>query len=135
MIETFKKKIPYEFIKFCLTGLICTILNYFVFYTFFKFVHVSYLISSGVGFFAGVAIGFPLNQKWTYKSGTPSSCEPISYLFVYLFSLAISLFFLKELVERLHMSPLIANMIVIAITTCINYLGTKYFVFKTKSRA
>ena len=52
------------------------------------------------------------------------------YCLVYLASLLLSIIFLKIAVGLVGISPEIANIFAICLTTCTNFLGTKFFVFK-----
>ena len=88
-------------------------------------------ISSGIGFVAGVFAGFFLNKNWTFDSRLVQTKRIIiSYFLVYIFSLALSLVFLKIAVGIFHISPEIANLLAICLTTCTNFIGTKFYVFK-----
>jgi hypothetical protein len=52
------------------------------------------------------------------------------YCLVYLASLLLSIIFLKIAVGIVGIAPEIANIFAICLTTCTNFLGTKFFVFK-----
>ena len=52
------------------------------------------------------------------------------YCLVYLASLLLSIIFLKIAVGIVGISPETANIFAICLTTCTNFLGTKFFVFK-----
>jgi putative flippase GtrA len=119
------------FMKFVITGILATILNYGVFYVLLQFFGVYYLISSSTGYISGVLLGFYINKKWTYESKTKAYKKEIAqYFVVYLISLLVGLGILKLEVSVLHIHPLIANVFMIGVTTIMNFLGTRYFVFR-----
>ena len=120
-----------QFLKFIIVGLFSTIINYCLFYLLLNFVNINYLVSSSCGFIAGVFGGFYLNKNWTYNDKNNKSKTLLwKYFSLYLTSLLISLIFLKITVDYIGLNPEIANLLAIGITTCINFIGTKFMVFK-----
>jgi len=120
-----------QFSKFILVGLLSTVVNYLIFFIALHYFFINYLISSGIGFVAGVFAGFFLNKNWTFDSRLVQTKRIIiSYFLVYVFSLALSLVFLKIAVGILQITPEIANLLAICLTTCTNFIGTKFYVFK-----
>jgi len=131
---SFKTLYPAEFIRFCIIGVICTIANYAIFYTLYSMLNFPYLTASAIGFIAGVFIGYPLNRRWTYKVKLSSRLQIFSYLLVYISSLILSIAFLRLLVEYGGLDPKVANILIIGLTTCTNYLGVKLLVFNTRAK-
>lgn len=120
-----------QLIKFLIVGLYSTIINYFLFYFLYKIVNINYLISSSLGFIAGVFAGFYLNKNWTYNDKNNKSKTLLwRYFSLYLASLIISLIFLKVSVDYIGINAEIANLLAIVITTCVNFIGTKFLIFK-----
>jgi len=131
ILNLLKNKITIEFYKFIVVGIWSTIVNYGMFYTLLEFAEINYLISSVVGFICGVFAGYRLNRRWTFKIDKEKSHkEIIKYYTVYLFSLILSLLFLKFMVDIVGLDPRIANILAIGLTTCTNFLGIKILVFK-----
>lgn len=123
-----------EFLRFCVAGGIATILNYSVFFFLFQLLGVGYLASSAAGYLSGVALGFAINIKHTFKaeSGNPF-LQGAKYIGVYLFSLALGLVLLSLLVS-IGVDALVGNAFSIVLTTITNYFGSKIIVFgKEKS--
>ena len=116
--------------RYATVGLFATLLNYGIFYFLMEFGRVNYLVSSALGFFSGVIAGYFFNRKWTFKHSNSSWALLVKYNMVYLFSLILSLLILKIAVARFGISPELGNIFAIVITTCTNFLGLKYFVFK-----
>ena len=120
-----------QFLKFIIVGLFSTIINYGLFYLLLKMANINYLISSSCGFIAGVFGGFYLNKNWTYNDKNNKSNSLLwKYFSLYLTSLLISLIFLKITVDYSGLNAEIANLLAIIITTCVNFIGTKFMVFK-----
>lgn len=117
--------------KFIIVGIVSSIINYSFFYLLLSHFLFNYLLSSSIGFLCGMVIGFILNKNWTYDSKSTKSLKIIhKYIFVYLFSLLLSLIFLKITVEIIGINAEIANILAIFLTTCTNFVGTKFIVFK-----
>ncbi|MCP4050644.1 MAG: GtrA family protein [bacterium] len=115
--------------KFIVVGILCTIVNYLVFFVLLDFLHWHYLLSSGTGFFSGVLVGYFFNRAWTFQIEDKSKTLLIKYSFVYICSLIISLAFLRLSVGVLGVNAKIANVIAIGITTCTNFSGIKFWAF------
>jgi putative flippase GtrA len=121
-----------QFLKFIVVGGFSTLINYGVFFALWRFVALDYRICSAAGFLVGLTVGYPLNKIWTYQhAGKTSFWLGARYLLVYLFSLGMGLAALWALVDQCNMLAWLANLLVIGLTTCINFIGTKFLVFKT----
>jgi putative flippase GtrA len=118
--------------KFALVGGISTLINYGTFYFFFKILGWNYLLSSSLGYLLGVVLGFIFNKRWTFRSKSKLKREMVSYFILYTCTLFLSMLVLKLQVEILKVQPLLANLFTIILTTIINFIGTKFFVFKGK---
>lgn len=119
-----------QFQKFVVIGVFCTIINYCLFYVLYKFLNINYIIASSIGFMAGVFAGYNLNRIWTFGVQEKSHTYVVKYCSVYTTSLLAGLGLLEVLVSVAGLMPELANVIVIAFTTCTNFCGTKFWVFK-----
>lgn len=119
-----------QFARFVVIGLLSTAVNYAVFAALYRATGTGYLLSSGVGFVAGVVVGFAFNRRWTFEAeGAPASYLP-AYFGVYAASLVLGLAFLKAGVALAGIRPEVANLLTIGLTTCTNFAGTKLLVFR-----
>ena len=114
--------------RFLIIGCIATIISYSVFLICLRIFGIHYLIANIISFVAGISAGYPLNKIWTFKSDSQKKFH--HYLAVYLTSLFISLIFLKITVDFIGIIPEIAILLSLVITTCTNFVGTKFLVFK-----
>ncbi|MBI1216285.1 MAG: hypothetical protein GC185_10785 [Alphaproteobacteria bacterium] len=125
------RQTTHQFVRFCLIGAYCTVINYGVFYLLLETLGEGYYLpASAMGFVAGVAAGYPFNRKFTFKAGEVAATRKALYGMVYVCSLLISLVFLRITVGGLHVDARIANILSIGITTCTNFMGVKWFVFR-----
>lgn len=119
-----------QFKKFLIIGFASTAINYGVFYLFLE-LQVNYLVSSATGYISGLIFGYFFNRSWTFNSQNARKIkEAVSYLTVYVFSLILSVLFLRFLVEVLLFKPIIGNIFAIVLSTTTNFIGCKILVFK-----
>ena len=123
-----------KFVKFVFVGLISTVINYGLFASLYISLGIYYIISSIVGYFSGLIVGYYLNKNWTYGSEIENNRKYFhKYLVVYLCSLLSSTVFLFALVEMNICIPLISNIFAIMLSTLMNFIGTNYLVFSPKN--
>ncbi len=131
MFENFlKRKITKQFIRFCLVGTEITIFSYIVFISLFYFLRVNYIISAGIGFIAGILLGFVFNKLWTFESRERAITSLPKYFLVYTFTLFFTMVSIYFLVEKGKLNPLLSNFILQPFIILINFFGTKVFAFK-----
>lgn len=119
-----------EFIRFLVIGGIATIISYSSFFISLRFFGIHYLLANVIGFICGTSFGYPMNKHWTFKKSHQKQSHLPQYFFIYLTSLAISTIFLKITVDYVGIIPEIASFLGIGITTCTNFLGLRFIVFK-----
>lgn len=117
-------------LKYLLVGGLATSLNYFIFYILLNFAEINYLIASASGFIISVFAGYFFNKKWTFNDSNKDIILILKYFSMYGASLLLSLFLLKTFVSVFLFSPELANVFSIVVTTCVNFIGLKYLVFK-----
>jgi putative flippase GtrA len=114
--------------RFLLVGLCSTIIGYSVFLICLRFFDLHYLIANIGGFVFGTGFSYYCNRRWTFNSSNSSYF--FRYFSFYLSSLILSSILLKIIVEFIGIKPELANLLTIPITTCVNFLGLKFLVFK-----
>ena len=125
------KNFLYKGYKFGIVGILSTVFNYSVFVFLYKIVSVHYIQSSITGYVSGLLLGYQINKNWTFIARVDKSkIYIISYITVYAISLVSSQAFLFLFVEFFLINPLWANVLVIVLSTVMNFLGTNFFVFK-----
>lgn len=127
MTETVR---PKSLTQFLIVGAISTVLNYSVYALFYLVVMVSYEKSFITGFVSGVALSYFLNRAWTFQVKFGSHRRDVwRYCTVYGTSLLFGIFFIRSAVEISEIDPLLANLGGIFVTTFINYIGVRFWVF------
>ncbi|MES2962161.1 MAG: GtrA family protein [Pseudomonadota bacterium] len=115
-------------IRFLLVGGGSTIISYSTFLVFLRIFDLHYLIANIGGFICSIGFSYYCNQRWTFDS--KGSQRFTKYISFYLGSLVLGSILLRIIVEFFGVIPEIANLLAIAITTCVNFLGIKFLVFK-----
>lgn len=118
--------------RFLIIGVLATVVNYVFFYVFLNVFSVHYLVSSSLGFVAGVFFGYGFNKAWSFEVADANSVYLLKYFMLYTGSLVVGMAFLKLQVAVLGVLPEIANIFTIGLTTCTNFIGLKFFVFKAR---
>lgn len=120
-----------QFFRFIISGIISTIINFIIFYIALKTFGLNILISSSVGYLAGLVVGYKLNTKWSFKIERHLYwSSTLQYLAVYLISLGAGLITLDIIIDKFLISALLANFLIIIQTTTTNFLMIKFIVFK-----
>lgn len=119
-----------HFVKFCMVGVGNTALNYAVFYLLLS-CQINYLIAGACGFLSGGVLGFFINRKWTFDSkvGTMEGLSP--YLAVCFFSMLVNMGVQWWVTQGLCVLPVYSQLFGIAVTTVLNFLLVRVFVFQT----
>ena len=133
MIELIKKNIKKysNFLKFAIVGfgnLFVSLLTYYILVYF----SVNYQIANIGGFITGTINGYIWNKIWVFKNSSKSFSSIIKFYLSYLATWLLSAILLYMWIELLGISDIIAPVINVFITTPINYLMNKYWVFKNK---
>jgi len=119
--------------RFAITGGLSTLVNYGLFFSLYTFAHSHYTVAYIAGYLAGVVVGFLLNKRWTFESRhTSVRTEIPRYLALYIVTLLIGTGVLSLLVEIGGIDPRISNILVLGLTTVLNFIGASLFVFKKK---
>lgn len=131
MIKLIKKIIiKYEkFIKFAIVGfgnLFVSLITYYILIYF----SVNYQIANIGGFITGSINGYIWNKIWVFKNSKRDMISIIKFYLAYLSTWLLSALLLYIWVEKMKISDKIVPVINVFITTPINYLLNKYWVFK-----
>lgn len=122
-------------LRFLTVGVISTIVNYTSFVALLYYAHIQYQVASACAFALGLVVGFPLNKSWTYQDKSKTSFNVIlRYITVYTISILVSTISLYILIKKLHTNTHISEIISISITTIINFIGTKCWVFRVRGQ-
>jgi putative flippase GtrA len=119
-----------QFGRFIVIGCISTLVSFSAFLLALLVFHFHYITSSIFAFICGIFIGYPLNKRWTFDKGHHKNSHFLQYLTVYLTSLLICIICLRFAVDEIGIIPEVAYILTIGISTCTNFVGTKFLVFR-----
>lgn len=130
MINLIKKLFyKYErFIKFAIVGfgnLFVSLVTYYL----LVFFSINYQIANIGGFVMGSLNGYIWNKLWVFKENKQNMTSIVKFYLTYLTTWILSAMLLYIWIELMSISDKIAPVINVFITTPINYLLNKYWVF------
>lgn len=133
MINLIKKLFyKYErFIKFAIVGfgnLFVSLVTYYL----LVFFSINYQIANIGGFVTGSLNGYIWNKLWVFKENKQNTTSIVKFYLTYLATWILSAILLYVWVELMSISDKIAPIINVCVTTPINYLFNKYWVFIKK---
>lgn len=130
MINLIKKLFfKYEkFIKFAIVGFGNLFISLVIYYL-LVFFSINYQIANIGGFITGSLNGYIWNKLWVFKENKQNIISIIKFYSTYLATWLLSAVLLYIWIEIIGISDKIAPVINIFITTPINYLLNKYWVF------
>jgi putative flippase GtrA len=121
-----------QFIKYAVAGLICAVLNWFVFFILYYICHIFYLISATIAFIFSVTINFFFSKLIFTSRGRKKTIEFLFVLLASVVALSLDLFVMYFLVNNLKMPAMLAKILGTGMAFMINYLSRQFLIFKSK---
>lgn len=116
--------------RFLVVGLTSTALNYIVVMVLFYLLNIWITLSTIVGYLAGLSLGFYLNKTWTFEDTSKNNFKLIlKYFFVYGISLFFAVLTVNFTIIIFNLPEYIAVIMSIIVSTILNYLGLRNWVF------
>lgn len=123
-----------QFVKFGLIGVLNSVLHYLVFLFLFRIIGMEMVVSSALGYMAGVINSFLMNRRWTFNhTGFGAGSEFAKFVIVNIVSLGANIFTLELFVSYVGIIPEIAQVIAICCTLVINFSGNKWWTFRRRA--
>lgn len=116
-----------EVLKFLVGGGSAVLVDY-VLYRLLIYLGMPVSISKGISYIAGAVVGFVINKLWTFESKQFSSIEIAKYILLYACS-ACANAGVNKFVLWLFNWHLFAFLCATGVSTVMNFLGQKFFVF------
>lgn len=117
------------FLRFCMVGVINTLINYGLFLFLLNVLQWYYLLAGALGFLAGAVCGFFLNKKFTFQANI-SNTKIFHYLLVNIFGLFLNMLVQYIMVDFFAISAHYSQLFGIIVTTFSNFLLAKRFVYQ-----
>lgn len=117
-----------ELLKFCVGGGSAVAADY-LFYRLLQYLGLEIWAAKALSYIIGAAIGFVINKLWTFGSKKFKTSEIIKYVVLYAASAGINAA-VNSLVIWLTGIKILAFLAATGVSTVINFLGQKFFVFR-----
>ena len=131
MKERIKRLLNRQEIRFIFVGGLNTLIGYGL-YALFVYIGINYLVSNTIATIIGVIHSFIWNKYFTFRSNKKIKDEVFKFISVYLISYTIGMITLYIIKDVFNISPYIAGLINLVITTLISFFGHKYISFNSK---
>jgi putative flippase GtrA len=118
--------------RFSIIGILNTFMDFAVFTIFQSLFGINYLVSQIAGFSFGVVNSFIFNKNWTFenrKANKKTVHEFLQFITINLISLAITIIFMRFLINKFQLNVYVAKIIVTFIAQIANFLSYKLWVF------
>ncbi len=124
-----RKAIVSEIGRFGLVGIMSVIIDAVVYFMCINMDFLSPENAKRTGFVSGAIFGFFMNRDFTFRVETKNLKQPIRFAGLYMTSfLANSLS--HDLIFLQFQVPFLSFIIATAVSTIINYVGQRYYVFR-----
>lgn len=130
MKKLINKIFSYQGIRFLFVGGLNTIVGYGV-YALLLWLNVNYLVANTLSTIIGIAHSYLWNRFFTFKSKDKALGEITKFVSVYAVSYLIGMCTLYVFKDKLNISPYVAGLLNLVITTLISYFGHKYISFRS----
>jgi putative flippase GtrA len=124
---------------FILNGSVSVILAYLIYRALISEGVLGINWANGFAYICGMTYGFFSNRKWAFQDGRLVTRKIlILYVSLYAFTLFVNVFvnlIMLQLIHGMHGDIFLSFLAAISISTILNFLGLKYFVFNPNSKA
>ena len=117
-----------QFFRFVMVGSLSTLLN-FVFYQLFNSFNIRVELSAIIGYVIGLICSFVLGKIWVFKNES-SQIKKQFFKFILIYITSLILYTLIISYFNDEYGKIYSWLFAISISTLINFLGSKYAVFK-----
>lgn len=125
-----------ETITYVVFGVLTTVVNYAVYYVFYRFTAADPVIYNIIAWIASVVFAFITNKLFVFESKsfklTVLGREFLTFITARLLSLLFETVFIAVTVKLIGMNELVAKVICSVFVVVFNYFASKFFIFKNK---
>ena len=118
-----------EIIRYIIAGILTTIVS-IASYNLLRNINIDYKICTILSWILAVIFAYFINKLFVFKSQKNNIKEFINFILARLLSLFIEFIFMMIMVDFININDRIAKLIVQFIVLVLNYVFSKFFVFK-----
>lgn len=123
-----------QFIMFCMVGVINTLVTYIIYMFLFK-LGVNYEIANAIGDIAGGINSYIWNRFWVFKDSNTKTIESApKFVITFLIYMFASWILMRLCVQTIGIKEEWAKLVVLPITTVLNYVMNKIWTFSKKKK-
>jgi putative flippase GtrA len=116
-----------ELKRFLVAGISAVGTDLAIYYVLLNFFNTD--ISKAISFFLGTMVAYFINKYWTFEKKDKSYVEIIKFGFLYSTTLGVNVMTNKIILDMFSITML-AFLIATGISTVLNFIGQKWWVFK-----
>lgn len=124
----------WQFVRFCVVGVVNTALNYAVYWLLLEGAGLQYLVAGALGFLSGAVSGFFLNRKWTFAARVATGSGLARYLAVQLVCLGAHVLTQWTAAQAFGVPDRYSQFFGIVVTTFLNFFLSRALVFGKGAR-
>jgi putative flippase GtrA len=121
-------------IKFIITGLINTLVSFFVYYLSFSILKHSYSVSLIFAYAFGILNSYIWNSKWTFQKNSFVWKGFAKFILIYVLTFLINLIILGFTIKIIKINELISQAFALIIAGILSFMGYKYWCFANDSK-
>ena len=138
MKQLINKLINKETITYIIFGVLTTVVNYAVYYLFYRFTSIDPIVYNVVAWIAAVVFAFVTNKLFVFesKSFAPEVLlsEFVTFIGARLLSLLFETGFLALTVKVFLMNEFVSKVIAAVFFVIFNYFASKFLIFRKKDK-
>jgi putative flippase GtrA len=122
----------WEFVRFCVVGVLNTAVDFGIYYLATRFFGVFYLLANVLAFMFSATNSYVLNRIFTFKSKGGKKAEYLRFMLVLCSGLLISESMLAVFSGLFGLNDLFVKAAAIGVVLFWNFFGSKFFAFRIK---
>ncbi len=121
-------KVRIELVRFFVAGVMAVLTDLIAYYLLLNI--LGNVFAKFISFIFGSLVAFLLNKYWTFEQKEKSYTEVLRFVFLYLSTLFVNVATNTFILEYERSFVLFSFIVATAISTVLNFLGQKFFVFR-----
>ena len=131
ILYKFLQRNSLQIFRFIIAGVIASIINFFVYRTLF-FIFNNIVIASFCGYLVGLIVSFVFAKMWVFRTKSNQKLKKSFSIFCLIYFLGgIEMSFLIVFINQLTNDYRLAWFVGVFVAALNNYLGSKYFSFRS----
>lgn len=120
-----------ELFLYAVFGVLTTVVNIVTYFIFVRFLGIHYLVSNCFAWFFAVSFAYVTNRIWVFESKSPNILKECCLFFGgRIFSGVVDIGLMYLFIDILSIGDLISKVFVNIIVIILNYVFSKWIVFK-----